>query len=102
MSCMKKTEVYSWRVEAHLKADLEAAAREAHCSLGSLLGRIAQDWLHGGHRLSRDEDAAQNRIREEAGKYLGSVCGGDPLRAEQASARVKQILKEKHARSRTD
>jgi hypothetical protein len=97
---MKATQVYSWRVEQHIKQALESAARAERMSVASLLARIVRDWLRDGYGAA-DDQAAQRRVREEAAKYLGSVCGGVPSRAAEASAGVKRVIREKHARRRT-
>ncbi len=95
MWCMKRSEVYSWRLESHLKGALEAAAREENRSVGSLLAEIVRAWLAERGAGASGQEAAQNRIREEAARYLGSVRGGDPSRAGEAAARVKRILEDK-------
>ena len=100
MSCMRKTEVYSWRLEARLKETLEGAARARNCSFGSLLARIAEEWLHRGDPSASDQQE-QARIHAEAATCLGSVHGGDPRRAAEASSRVKHSLRNQHARRRT-
>lgn len=96
-----KTEVYSWRLDRRLKEALERASRAEACSVGSLLTRIVGDWLRGDAGMAADEQA-QARVREEASAYLGSVSGGDPRRAAEASRRVKRQLRERHARRRAD
>lgn len=98
---MKTTEVYSWRVERQLKESLESAARDERTSVAGLLSRIVRDWLRGSYDITEDQ-GAQNRVREAATPYLGTVHGNDPLRAREASARVKQKIREKHASRRSD
>ena len=97
---MKKTAVYSWRLEDSLKESLEGAARARNCSFGSLLAKIAEEWLRCGDSSASDQQE-QARVHEEAAIYLGSVRGGDPRRAAEASQRVKQMLRNQHARRRT-
>jgi len=96
---MKTTEVYSWRVERDLKESLENAARDQGASVAGLLTRIVRDWLQRSYDITADQ-TAQNRVREAAVPYLGSLRGGDPARASEASARVKQAIREKHASRR--
>ena len=98
---MKATEVYSWRLEHHLKEALEMAAKSEKSSVAALLSRIVQDWLRRGDAID-DEQAAQNRVRESAASYLGSVRGGDPSRAAEASSRVRRVIRSKHASRRVD
>lgn len=43
---MKKTQVYSWRLDADLKRRLEEAAREEGISIAVLLERISCNWLN--------------------------------------------------------
>jgi len=40
-----KTEVYSWRLSATRKADLESEARRVGTSVSELLEQITADWL---------------------------------------------------------
>jgi len=98
---MSKTEVYSWRLESHLKEALERAARAEQRSIASLLHEIVSEWLRDAGS-SEDDETAQTRLREEASLYLGSIQGGDPERATRASGRVKSILRQKHASRRSD
>ena len=98
---MKATEVYSWRVERHVKEALESAARTEQTSVAGLLTRIVREWLRRSYETAGDRDA-QIRVCEEAAKYLGTVHGGDPGRAAEASARTRQTIREKHAGRRTD
>lgn len=95
-----KTEVYSWRVAPELKEALEAAARRRGASVGALLDEAARAWLRSSASDTED-DALQLRLREQAAPYLGSIRGGDPSRAQEASARLKTMLKERHARRGT-
>ena len=97
---MKATEVYSWRVERHLKEALESAARTEQTSVAGLLSRIVRDWLARGYEIT--DKRAQDCVREEAAKYLGAVRGGDAAKASESSARVRQLIREKHASRRTD
>ena len=53
---MNKTEVYSWRLDPDLKQRLEDAARAEKTSVGSLLDRIARDWL-GKQQIDEDDEA---------------------------------------------
>jgi hypothetical protein len=90
-----KTEVYSWRISARMKADLESAARDEGTSLAQLLEQITEEWLQ--QRRDGDE-AEQAAIRRRAAAAIGSIAGGDPLRSSQVSRRVKDILKNRYGR----
>ncbi|HXV64220.1 MAG TPA: hypothetical protein VEK15_26200 [Vicinamibacteria bacterium] len=97
---MNKTEVYSWRLCPELKARLEEAARDEETSVAQLLEKIAREWL----ALSRREDddvEEQQRLHREAARHVGSIHGGDPRRAQEASDRVRDKLKKKHVSKRT-
>ena len=98
---MKESNVYSWRLESHLKEELERAARAEKTTVSRLLTRIATEWLRGSSSLPDDRNA-QKRVRETAAQYLGTVSGRDPSRSGDASRRVKQILQDKHATRRAD
>jgi hypothetical protein len=92
-----KTEVYSWRLSAGKKAELETAARQEGTSLAGLLERITAKWLE--ERRNGDE-AEQARIRKRVMAVIGSLSGGDPHRASQASQRVREIIRSKYERRR--
>jgi hypothetical protein len=96
---MNKTEIYTWRVAPDLKSALEEAARAEHTSVSRLLDRIASGWL-GEARSRGDQDAAQRRLQAAAAACIGTIRGGDPRRAEEATARVRARLKERHASAR--
>jgi hypothetical protein len=92
---MDKTEVYSWRLDPDLKQRLGAAARDEKTSIGGLLDRIAREWL-GSHRRKEDDEAMQRRVRAEAAKWIGSIQGDDPSRAERSKAIVRERIRAKH------
>jgi hypothetical protein len=93
-----KSEVYSWRLSPDLKDDLEAAARRERVSLSRLLERIARDWLKAEAAAVRDDEAEQERLRAIAMRYAGTIRGGDPNRAAEASKRVREALARKYGR----
>ena len=99
---MGKTEVYSWRVEPQLKADLEAEARRREISVSRLLERIVTSWLKQ-EQPSENDEAVQARLRAKALRAAGQLKGvDDPHIAGQASARVKAKLRARYATDRTD
>jgi hypothetical protein len=53
---MSKSEVYSWRLEPALMAELEAAARGEKVPLAVVLERLTRDWLR--QRREQDEVGA--------------------------------------------
>ena len=92
---MNKSEVYSWRLSPTLKSALEQAARAEQVSLARLLEHIAQEWLEKEYAAAEDEEQ-QRRLHEAARACLGTIQGGDPHLAEQASERVRLINRERH------
>lgn len=91
-----KTEVYSWRVSAELKSDLERAARRRRLPVSTVLDAAVRDWLKRSADASEDEE--QRRLHEAAASCVGSIAGRNPLRAETAKKAVKEILRQKRAR----
>lgn len=93
-----KTEVYSWRLSADRKAELEQEARRERTSLSALLDRVTADWLAERRNGHSDEEAEQAAIRRRAATAIGSIRGGDPTRSARASELVREIIARKHAR----
>lgn len=91
-----KTEVYSWRVSADRKAELEGEARREGTSLSALLDRVTADWLAERRNGHSDDEAEQAAIRKRARTAIGSVAGDDPTRAERAGELVREIIYQKH------
>ena len=90
-----KTEVYSWRVSAARKAELESEARREGRSLAALLDQITADWLQ---ERRKGDEAEQAAIRRRAASAIGSIRGNDPTRSERASELVKEILRKRYGR----
>jgi len=93
-----KTEVYSWRVSAQRKAELESEAQREGTSLAALLEQITADWLDERRNSRNGEESEQIAIRKRAAAAIGSITGGDPMRASHASQRVKEILRKRYGR----
>ncbi len=93
-----KTEVYSWRVSAARKADLESEARREGTSVAELLEKITSDWLQERRNSRNGEEAEQAAIRRRAAAAIGSIRGGDPMRSSKASQLVKEILRKRYGR----
>jgi hypothetical protein len=91
-----KTEVYSWRLSADRKSELEAEARREGTSLSALLDRVTADWLAERRNGHFNDDAEQAAIRKRARAAIGSVQGDDPTRAERAGELVREIIYQKH------
>ncbi len=98
---MAKTQVYSWRVAAETKAQLQRAARGANQSLSGLLDCIVREWLDA-RRGDGAESAEQKRLHDAASKCIGVLRGGDPCRAERARHTIRARLSANHARQRPD
>jgi hypothetical protein len=93
-----KTKVYSWRVSADRKAELEEEARREGTSLAQLLDRITVAWLNRRRNGRNGDQAEQVAIRKRASAAIGSIASGDPLRSSQASQRVKDVLRKRYGR----
>ncbi len=91
-----KTEVYSWRLSAERKADLEEEARREGTSLSALLDRVTADLLAHRRNGRSNDEAEQAAIRRRAAAAIGSVRGGDPTRSARTSELVREIIHKKH------
>src|SRR3954451_13877266 len=95
---MSKSEVYSWRLDPDLKQRLEQAARDERLSMGSLLERIARDWL-GGQRPNESEEGLQRRLHAEAESWIGKISLGEgPYTRERIREKVRNRLQAKRIR----
>jgi hypothetical protein len=92
-----KTEVYSWRVSATRKADLESEARREGTSVAELLERITSDWLQERHASRNGEEAEQAALRRRVMATVGTIRGGDPTLATRAREVVRERIARKHA-----
>jgi hypothetical protein len=95
MQYMARTEVYSWRVTPRLKIALEDAAKREGVSVAGLLERIAEEWLGESRRLNADDEREQGRLHKAAMRYVGSIEGDDPHRAERAGELIRERLRER-------
>ena len=93
-----KTEVYSWRVSAQRKAELESEARREGRSMAKLLDVITGDWLKGRRNGRNGDDAGQAAIRKRALAAIGSIRGGDSTRSSRASQLVRESLRKRYGR----
>ena len=96
-----KDQVYSWRISAQKKAQLEGEARREGTSLAQLLERTTADWMHQRGNSRNGEEAEQAGIRKRAERASGSIAGGDPHRASRAAQRVREIIRSDHERQRS-
>jgi|ERR1035437_912145 hypothetical protein len=93
-----KTEVYSWRLSADKKAELEEEARREGTSMSALLDRVTAEWLTERRNGHWDDDAEQAAIRKRAMAAIGSIRSGDPTRSARTSELVSEIIARKHAK----
>jgi hypothetical protein len=93
-----KTEVYSWRVSAEKKLALESEAVRDGKSVAQVLDDISSEWLEQRRRTLAEDALEQKKLRDRVLKLAGSLSGGDPDRASNASGRVKEILANRYGR----
>jgi hypothetical protein len=96
---MAKTEVYSWRVDPETKMGLEEEARRQGLTVSQVLDRIAKRWLEE-QAHDRNDEAEQARVHAAAAKCFGKIAAG-PDFSENVSAKMRMLLKERHARKRS-
>src|SRR5215475_5404871 len=95
-----KTEVYSWRLSAILKAELESEARREGTSLATLLGQITAEWLRLRRNGAKDDQEEQDAIRKRAATAIGSIRSGDPTLSSRVREVVRGHLTKKYEESR--
>jgi hypothetical protein len=96
----RKTEVYTWRVSATMKASLEEAARNTKRSVAKLLDEIVAERLEATGQAGEGELDSQRRLHLRAARFAGRFSGTDPVRGERAKARVRARLTARRARVR--
>ncbi|MGH9544268.1 MAG: hypothetical protein ACRD23_03540 [Terriglobales bacterium] len=93
-----KDQVYSWRISAQKKAELESEARREGTSLARLLEQITAEWLQEQRSSRNDDPEEQDAIRRRVMATVGTIRGGDPTRSRRAGELVREIIRKKHAR----
>jgi len=93
-----KTEVYSWRLSAEKKAELESEARREGLSVARLLEKITSVWIKERRNRRNGDEEEQAAIRRRAASAIGSVAGGDPTRSSRTSELVKEVLRKRYGR----
>ena len=93
-----KTEVYSWRVSAHRKSELESEARREGTSLSRLLDQITAHWLEERRGGRNGDEAEQAALRKRVLATVGRIRGGDPTLSTRVREIVRTRLLEKHAK----
>ena len=96
----RKSEVYTWRVSASMKASLEEAARNTNRSVARLLDEIVAERLDATGQTGEADMDNQRRLHVRAARFAGRFSGTDPVRSERATARVRARLTERRARVR--
>jgi predicted transcriptional regulator len=92
-----RTEVYSWRLSAELKSDLEREARLKNVSTSAILEMAVRDWLRNG-RADTADDGVQQKLQAEVANSVGVLAGRNPRRAETAREAIRKQLGKRHAR----
>jgi len=92
-----KTKVYSWRLSAALKADLERAARVRKVHVAKVLEMAAKEWL-AKHAVDVSSDEEQVRLHAAAEKWIGSFSSGNRRGSETVSETVRKVLARKYGR----
>jgi hypothetical protein len=92
-----KTEVYSWRVAPEIKSSLELVARRRKISLSAVLDLAAREFLE---KTAPDETERETQLRlhKAASACFGAFAGGNPRRAETATATLRQRLRRRYGR----
>jgi hypothetical protein len=96
MWCMK-TEVYSWRLSAEAKADLEREARLRKVPVSTILDAAVRAFLKKSGGCGTEEEA-QRRLHAAAARCLGVLASGNPRRAETARYAIRERLGQRHGR----
>jgi hypothetical protein len=97
---MAKTEVYSWRVDPEIKMGLEEEARRQGLTVSQLLDQITKHWLEERAGDRNDDEAEQARVHAAAAKCFGTIAAG-PDFSENVGAKMRMLLKDRHARKRS-
>ena len=93
-----KTEVYSWRLSAQRKAELESEARREGTSLSKLLDQITAGWLNDRRNGRNGDEAEQAAIRRRVMATVGTIRSGDPTLSTRAREVVRERIVRKHAK----
>jgi hypothetical protein len=95
-----KSEIYTWRVSAAMKASLEEQARATDRSVAQLLDEIVAGHLSASEHAGRSEGAHQGRLHARAAPFLGCMASGVARRGERARELVRARLKRRRALAR--
>jgi hypothetical protein len=92
-----KTEVYSWRVSADVKAELDREAHRRDLSVAALLDLAVRELLDKSS-AGNNGDVEQTRLRQAAAKCFGAFEGADPHRSENVRREAGQRLPRRNGR----
>jgi hypothetical protein len=92
-----RTEVYSWRLSAELKSDLERAASERKLSVSAVLDIAVRDWLKKS-ATDTAGDEEQRRLHAAAEACVGILAGRNPRRSETAREAIQSKLRKRYGR----
>jgi hypothetical protein len=92
-----KTQVYSWRLSAEVKTDLEREARVRRMPVSAILEAAVRDWLKKAGDDGTEEER-QRQLHAAAARRLGVLESGDPGRSERARETLRERLRRRHAR----
>jgi hypothetical protein len=102
-----KSEVYSWRLSAELKAEIEEQARSESKSMSALLEELASNGLRDRRRGRSGRAAVRAILLRRVLPTVGTIRSGDPNLASNVSRTVRARIARKlvgkiHAPRRTD
>ena len=92
-----RSEVYSWRVSAELKTELEREARRRKTSFSAVLDLAAREWLTKTGATDTDSEE-QRRLQQAALKCFGAMATGNAHGSENVRAAVRQRLRRQNGR----
>jgi hypothetical protein len=92
-----KSEIYSWRVSAELKTELEREARHRKTSFSAVLDLAAREWLKKSDAASTGAEE-QRRLHQAALKCFGAIATGNASGSENVRQAVRQRLLRQHGR----
>src|SRR5258707_14591942 len=97
-----KTEVYSGRLSAAVKTQLEVEARRRKVPISKLLDEYVRQGLSRRRISQIDDEEEQARLHAEFDKFSGSIAGNNPLRSQQVRELVRARLMKKNGRTRSN
>ena len=94
---MAKNEVYSWRLDADMKTELDRQARMQGMTLANVLNMLAQRWLDEQKKQNAENEAEQKRLHDLVARFAGCISGGDPHASRNVSEIVRKRVRERNA-----